>query len=467
MRNHYDAKRNDPRERFFKAVWRSLFPLTLFRRVVRLSHAVKRNPPSKHPSLLPIFLILVAPFLAQVSARAQETNVAETADLNSLSKKYSDTWRQIETKQEQHLTTLKTQYIASLDTLLKSTMANGDLDGVLAAKAEKDRLLTDTPMSDDDRAAMPPELKTARAGYDQAAERIRGEYRKQFESLHTKYLQTLQEQEKKLTMQGRLDDAIAVRAEKDRVMDHVLHDIPPPAAESNAPAGVSTGSLAPAARQGDALKLSTNWKSGVRPGNLIAADLLQLLSTNAEPNVDLAAKPDLVIFDQITYLMPIRKIAELYNQRLSTRNLVNSPAFPSDSFCYYVFVGNYAEGFKTMVVIVDMSDQAVAVQLADEHPSERATLRPEAFLQRWHCYNFVQARTKAVKTWCVGQRVLAQNGIVQIDSEVASVNPELAQGWAAVEGANVVNYGKLRERVRLLLPEPVANIIFARIQSVR
>ncbi len=177
------------------------------------------------------FRLLLAAFLATGVVATLAQNATNSAfDLNAASLAYSESWRQIEGKRTERLANLKTQYLNALEGLTKKAMAKGDLDEVLAVKAEKDRAQTDTPTMDADLAAMPVALKNARAAYDQSALRIRTEQEQMLRGLHEKYIQTLQAQERKLTSQGNLDDALAVRAEKERVMDHIQAETSAPAA---------------------------------------------------------------------------------------------------------------------------------------------------------------------------------------------------------------------------------------------
>ena len=161
---------------------------------------------------------------------AQEPTASKDFDLNAVSKKYSDTWRQIESRRAERLSTLKTQYLAALDEIYQKAMAQGDLDGVLAAKSEKDRILTDVELPAADREAMPDTLKKPRSLYDQSFTRVLQEEKDQLRQLHEKYKKTLETQERKLTTQGRVDEALAVRAEKERISDDLpIEENKPPA----------------------------------------------------------------------------------------------------------------------------------------------------------------------------------------------------------------------------------------------
>ena len=191
---------------------------------------------------------------------AQEPVSTNDFDLNVVSRKYADTWREIESLQEERLSTVKAQYLAVLEKLYQKAITKGDLDGVIAVKSEKDRILTDVPLASSDRAAMSAEMKETRAAYDQHAARVLKEHGDQLRQLHDKYKRMLEVQEKKLTVQGRVDDALAIRAEKERIID----DLPGAANEPPAsPAPASVPTPAPAATNAAAAYIF--YKPGTEP----------------------------------------------------------------------------------------------------------------------------------------------------------------------------------------------------------
>jgi hypothetical protein len=182
------------------------------------------------------FLACMIFVLGSLPLMAQEPAATNEFDLNVVSKKYSDTWRQIEGRGEERLSAMKTQYLTSLDTLYQKAISKGDLDGVIAVKSERDRILTDVSPTDAERAALPEEIKKLRSSYDQNSARVAKEQGDQLRQLYDKYKKTLELQEKKLTLLGRVDDALAIRAEKERMMDDLpavasaLPAVPTPAA---------------------------------------------------------------------------------------------------------------------------------------------------------------------------------------------------------------------------------------------
>jgi hypothetical protein len=176
-----------------------------------------------------------------LTVTAQEPAATNEFDLNVVSKRYSDTWRQIEDRREERLSALKTQYLATLDSLYQQAISKGDLDGVIAVKAEKDRILRDVQPTDAERAAMSEEMKKPRSTYDQGSARVVKEQGDQLRQLYDKYKKMLELQEKKLTLQDRVEDALAIRAEKERMLDDLpaaANDVPATPAVADKPAPV-------------------------------------------------------------------------------------------------------------------------------------------------------------------------------------------------------------------------------------
>ena len=209
-----------------------------------------------------------------LSLMAQEPAATNEFDLNVVSKKYSDTWRQIESLREERLSTIKTQYLAVLENLYQKAISKGDLDDVIVVKSEKDRILTDVSPTDAERAAMPEELKKSRVAYDQHTVRVVKEQGDQLRQLYDKYKKMLELQEKKLTLLGRVDDALAVRAEKERMMDDL------PAVESPTPAAPTMS--APPTTSAASTSSYAFYKPGAEP-HVDQKDMQKLQTFSASP----------------------------------------------------------------------------------------------------------------------------------------------------------------------------------------
>lgn len=225
-----------------------------------------------------IFACIIFGF-GSLSLMAQEPAATNEFDLNVVSEKYSDTWRQIESRREERLSALKTQYLAALDNLYQNAISKGDLDGVIAVKSEKDRILTDVSPTDAERAALPEELRTSRSSYDQNSARVIKEQGDQFRQLYNKYKKMLESQEKKLTVQGRVDDALAVRSEKERMMD----DLPAVTSERpSAPPPAVPATLVAATTSAAPTSSYTFYKPGMEPA-VSQKDMQKMQTFSASP----------------------------------------------------------------------------------------------------------------------------------------------------------------------------------------
>jgi hypothetical protein len=125
--------------------------------------------------------------------------------------------RQLADSEQQKLAKPNADYEASLDEVLKQVAATGNLDAALQVKAEKDRVLKGAKLSDQAKAAMTPPLRAAYDKYAAVVDVLRQQQEKLENFSRKQYIDQLGQLEKELTIQMKLDDAQAVKAEKDLV----------------------------------------------------------------------------------------------------------------------------------------------------------------------------------------------------------------------------------------------------------
>jgi hypothetical protein len=215
-------------------------------------------------------------------------------------------------------------------------------------------------------------------------------------------------------------------------------------------------SKAQEAQETGRLTLSPMWNSAQSGGAKIIEDLRALLSGQGHPALDLNPDPSLILFGQVYYLMPLKEAVSILGSPISPRKSLNCPGFPKDSLYYYAAEGEFGNGFDKILLVTDSADRIAAVELVNEHPDESLWLDPGVFSEKWHAYNFVQARTKGSAKWRVGHRVENVNRIVRIDSELVA-NDE--HGYFGL--------GDSKERVSLYLPEPLVNLILLRLEKLK
>lgn len=207
----------------------------------------------------------------------------------------------------------------------------------------------------------------------------------------------------------------------------------------------------------DNLILSFSWNHPQPDASeRVLKDLARLLQPVAQPSVDLTPDTSLVIFGQVFYLMPMREVARIMKKPQGIRRRVTTAGFPKDSFYYYAHSGEFGNGFDTMLFVTDSADRVVAVQLGNERSSGQLWLDPSSFKTDWSVYDFVEGKTKGSAKWKIAHRVEKKNRVVEIDTELVSHDPN-----------GYFELGDSKSRKALFLPEPIANLILYRIDTLK
>ena len=95
-----------------------------------------------------------------------------------------------------------------------------------------------------------------------------------------------------------------------------------------------------------------------------------------------------------------------------SRNRVSCPGFPEGLF-YYSYDGTWEGTYNRLYIVADGKDQVVSIQLVDETPGPGHCRE----LNKWHTYNFVNYRVKALSTLCIDHKVSdARRGYIIVDS---------------------------------------------------
>jgi len=229
------------------------------------------------------------------------------------------------------------------------------------------------------------------------------------------------------------------------------------------------------------LRLASNWESRLGRGNITIRDTARLLSSCGTPMVDLAGKHT-TIWGKITYLMPLQEAKKILNLGLSQKTAITCSAFPPSSFFYYAFSGHYEDGFNRLYLITDFADQIVGVQMQDNSSrEERWFPYSDAYSAEWSLYNYVNDRKKANPNWligfyvCQGSRTImgypprggpmnqlgmtgVGEGVIRIDSDLFSITRDRY---------NYTVDDKSRERNRLLLAQPIVDLMLHIVQKSR
>lgn len=135
----------------------------------------------------------LAPLKAQYEAKKLELEAGGASQISDLSAKYA----------------------AALDNLITQKTASGDLDAVIAIRAEKVALAD--PLNLPKLAGAPPELDRFRTTFTDNRDEILKSTAKSVGELNTRYAAGLTQLEIQLTKTGSVDEALAVRGEKERI----------------------------------------------------------------------------------------------------------------------------------------------------------------------------------------------------------------------------------------------------------
>jgi len=104
-------------------------------------------------------------------------------------------------------------YLSRLDTLRQKMTERGDLDAVLAVKAEEERVGTAQKVDTADIVAKPPELNFLMKAFVQGMETHKKNQQTRFKTMIEQERASLQRQITELTKANKIDEAIAKKAE--------------------------------------------------------------------------------------------------------------------------------------------------------------------------------------------------------------------------------------------------------------
>ncbi len=144
------------------------------------------------------------------------TNPDAMTELKGASAPYYAALESVSADCQKWLAALETSYLAGLDKLKDARAKAGDLDGAVAIKAEQERFAAHAATTAEQIQAMPAALRTLRATYDQGVKRIADEGRRRMDLPRRKHLADLDALQKRITISGDIDQALLVKAEKER-----------------------------------------------------------------------------------------------------------------------------------------------------------------------------------------------------------------------------------------------------------
>jgi hypothetical protein len=152
------------------------------------------------------------------------TSVAHTADLDSLKQTYETEAQRIREDHDKNLNRLLDAYGKSLENAIPLLRKEGDPEPVLAASAEKMRFDRDRTVPNPAADDAPKLLQDVQAKYNEAVQVAENEKDKRFAALAERYVAALGRLMKQHTNDDKLDLAMNVKTEKQRV-EFVLADV--------------------------------------------------------------------------------------------------------------------------------------------------------------------------------------------------------------------------------------------------
>jgi hypothetical protein len=166
------------------------------------------------------FLLAVAgahPLFAQAPAATAPAPNPSGENLEALKNLYQGELGKIQRTRDQSLSAITTAYTTTLDKMLQESTARADLEGALALKAERERIATGNEVTADQRKTMPPRVAAARLKYDQDRKPILDDARRRADILTKQYVTRLDLLQRQLTQASRLQEAQAVKTEREQV----------------------------------------------------------------------------------------------------------------------------------------------------------------------------------------------------------------------------------------------------------
>ncbi len=140
--------------------------------------------------------------------------------LTALQETYEQYKTALTTKYDEQQNVLDASLLPRLETLEERYIQKGDLDGVLAVRAARkqldESLAAKTPYEPSD-APETPELRQLLADHTTAREAIADKQRDEFQLLNTKYTESLDKLKRRLVMEDKIDDAVAVQKEIEHI----------------------------------------------------------------------------------------------------------------------------------------------------------------------------------------------------------------------------------------------------------
>ena len=197
--------------------------------------------------ILSILLLLVN---GQIKAQSPAAPVGKTADASaeiaSLQAVYKTATERFDVERDKALAALEASYTAALERLQTERSSAGDLDGAVAVKAERERILAHTETAVNDIKAMSPAMRRLRDKYDSTAKSIAEDHTRRMTPAARKYYNDLEALQVAITKRGDVDGALLVKVERERFVAAMASSTPTVGGPPGAPSQPAPGKNDPA-----------------------------------------------------------------------------------------------------------------------------------------------------------------------------------------------------------------------------
>ncbi len=219
------------------------------------------------------------------------------------------------------------------------------------------------------------------------------------------------------------------------------------------------------------IALAPNWNSPVQGGELTRKDLATIFGTQGSASTSTEGNPMIEVYPEVPFLLPLAQAKKRLNLESITpsKTKVACPGLPVGSFSAYGFAGIFPGGFNHLYLVTDNADQVVSVLTVDENSRQRTPELTDT--GGFHTYNFINLRVKGTNDLIIKHVVAteAPAGVVIVDSMLVdphdAENPPPKTGsktgtsGSKTSGARGPRTGKVMERSRWYVPQPVVNLI--------
>lgn len=222
---------------------------------------------------------------------------------------------------------------------------------------------------------------------------------------------------------------------------------------------------APGADIPPGIVLKNEWATSMADGVVTMKELRDLLSAFASPAANTGPAPDILIYDKIQYLMPLKEAVKILglSQEVNSTITVSCPGMPFHSLFGVSFKGSFENGFDGVVLVTDSAKQVVAVQFTNVS-TKKIKLDRLRDKKEWVTFDFVNTRTKGQDVAMVRHGTETYGKVLKIDS--VFVKPDSDQrGYRGYSGYSGYGGGTEMHPTRLYLPRPLAELILFRISK--